>query len=133
MQFADYMTRKPDNKMLQDARHHARLTQSQASDLCGLHRTSYTRQESGQSKVNCACYRLIAMVGGWLIGKDFEGWHIDRQGDKLWSPEDVSFTPGEIRAIPYLYAIIADYERQLDIQRNNTMSPPNVIPFRSRK
>lgn len=130
MQFADFDTRKPTPEMLYDARRDARMSIDQAAQFCGLHRTSYARQESGQSRVSAACYRLLAMMGGWLPGTAFEGWHIDRDFDKLWSPEDVYFTPGEIRSIPYLYATIRDYEIELRGRHSPVLIGPNVIPFR---
>ncbi|MEW8131490.1 MAG: helix-turn-helix domain-containing protein [Candidatus Thiodiazotropha endolucinida] len=130
MLFADFTTRKPTKEMLIDARENARLTLETAAELCGCHRTTYTRMESGSSKVNVACFRLLMMAAGWLPAP-FEGWSIG-QG-KLWSPEDVSFEPGEIKAIPYLYAIIADYERELGIPNRAPAVAANVVPLRRKK
>lgn len=127
MLFGDFDTRKPTKEMLKDARKNARLSPEQAAEMCGVHRTTYTRMESGSSRVNIACFRLLLVLAGWLPG-DFEGWSIGQ--DKLWSPEDVSFTPGEIRSIPYLYSIIADYERELGIPNMKPLVSPNVVPFR---
>ncbi|MEW8027429.1 MAG: helix-turn-helix domain-containing protein [Candidatus Thiodiazotropha sp.] len=130
MLFADFMTRKPSKEMLIDARRNARLSSEAAADLCGCHRTTYARMESGSSRVNVACFRLIMTAAGWLP-EPFRGWSIG-QG-KLWTPEDISFEPGEIRSIPYLYAIIADYERELGIPNREPPIAPNVIPFRRYK
>jgi hypothetical protein len=103
------------------------LTTQQAADLCGIHRTTYERQEAGKSRVSIAAYRLLLMHGGWLPG-EFEGWGI--RDNKLWSTEDVGFSPGEIRAIPILYALIAEYEQQLNIPRRQSTEYKNVVPFR---
>lgn len=130
MLFADFDTRKPTKEMLIDARRNAKLTPDTAADICGCHRTTYSRMESGSSKVNVSCFRLIMMVAGWLPAP-FEGWSIG-QG-KLWTPEDVSFEPGEIRAIPYLYAIIADYERELGIPNRQPAVAANVVPFKRKE
>jgi transcriptional regulator with XRE-family HTH domain len=132
--FADFETRKPTKEMLIDARRNARLSPEQAAEMCGVHRTTYKRMESGSSRVNVTAFRLLLLLSGWLPG-EFEGWSIG-QG-KLWSPEDVSFTPGEIRSIPYLYSIIADYERQLKIGIHAPNKKPhiaeNVVPFRRKE
>lgn len=130
MQFVNFDTRTPDKDMLKTARRNARLTPEQAADLCGIHRTTYARMENGSSRVNVACFRLILMHAGWLPG-EFEGWSISR--GQLWSPEDVSYSPGEIRAIPYLYAIIADYERELGIPNREPPVAPNVVPFKRKE
>ncbi|MEW8071929.1 MAG: helix-turn-helix domain-containing protein [Candidatus Thiodiazotropha sp.] len=130
MLFADFTTRMPTKEMLVDARKNARLSKETAADLCGCNRSTYTRMESGSSRVNVACFRLIMMMAGWLP-TPFEGWSIG-QG-KLWSPEDVSFEPGEIKAIPYLYAIIADYERELGIPNRQPAVAANVVPLRRKK
>lgn len=120
--------------MLYDARRNARLTKLQAADLCGIHRTSYERQEKGDSRVNVTVYRLILSRAGWLPAP-FEGWSIG-QG-KLWTPEGVALDPGEIKALPYYYAMIAELKRRL-AQLEGTPEPKrttgdiggNVVPFR---
>lgn len=126
MLYGDFRTTKPDPTELKDARKHARLSLQEAADLCGMHRTTFARQETGESKVSLAAYRLILMHSGWLPDP-FDGWSIG-QG-KLWTPEDVSFSPGQIRAIPIQYALIAEYRRKERL-RNNHPEYTNVIPFR---
>ena len=135
MYYADFESTKIDKQMLYSARRNARLTIQEAADLCGIHRTTFERQENGSSKVNTTVFRLLLMRGGWLPD-EFEGWKIG-QG-MLWSPEDVSFSPGEIRSLPYLYALIAELKRELKkANGDNTKLPepeigPNVVPFRKR-
>lgn len=131
MDYADFETKHPGPEDLKNARRSARLTQDEAAKLCGLHRTSYQRQERGESRVNVAAFRLLLMRAGWLPDP-FDGWSIGQGA--LWSPEDVRYEPGEIRALPYLHALIAELKRKLreyEPERANEKShhPANVIPF----
>ena len=104
-------TRKPTAADLAEARWLARLTVPEAADLAGLHRTTYARQENGASRVSLAVYRLFSCRAGDLPDPAFAGWSMG-QG-QLWTPESWSLSPGEIRAIPYLWALLAEYRRLL--------------------
>ena len=129
MKYGDLTTIKPGPGDLYDARRNARInTTQEAADVCGIHRTSYERQEKGQSRVNVTVFRLLLMRAGWLPDP-FEGWSIG-QGS-LWTPEDVRIDPGEIRALPYLYAMIADLRRRLGERPAPVPAElANVLPFR---
>jgi transcriptional regulator with XRE-family HTH domain len=134
MDFANFDTLRITAAMLYDARRNARLTPAQAADLCGIHRTTYERQENGKSRVNVTVYRLILTRAGWLPAP-LEGWSIGQ--NKLWTPEGVALDPGEIKALPYYYAMIAELKRRL-ARYEETPEPTrttgdiggNVVPFR---
>jgi transcriptional regulator with XRE-family HTH domain len=57
----------------------------------------------------------LALIGGDLgcFSPKWRGWHF--KGDILLSPEELAFTPGDVRSVPYLKAVIASY--QLDKRR----------------
>lgn len=120
MFYADFETRKPDANMLIEARITAHLTPQEAADLCGCNRTTYRRQETGSSRVNLSCFRLLLMQAGFLP-PPWEGWRL--HGGLIWSPEGEGFAPGEIRAIPLMNATVAAYQAQ---QRQD--NPPPAIP-----
>lgn len=77
----------------------------------------------------CAKDILILLAGHLgIIHKDWEGWKIDRQG-MLWTTEGWSLGHGEIRALPYRYALIAELKRQLREEPKN-VDFSNVVPIR---
>lgn len=45
----------------------------------------------------------------------------------LYTPENVEFTPGEIRSIPYLKALVAEYQTIERIRRQRQNNPPAEI------
>ena len=102
----------------------ARLLPIDAAAVCGIHRTTFLRQMRGQSPVNVTCYRLLTVLGGWLP-EPFRDWRITKGA--LWSPEDIAFEPGEIRSLPYLHALIAEYRRLLRIE--SSQPAPKVRPI----
>ncbi len=91
----------PTTSDLIHARQIAGFTRAKAADLCGLHRTSYTRQEKGQTRINLAAYRLLLVCGGWMIEPDWHGWRVCN--GKIWSPENIGHTPGDFRSIHWLH------------------------------
>lgn len=116
MSYDAFIDTKPHHESLRIARTRAKLNRNEAAQACGLHRTNYTRQEKGQSRVNLACYRLLLIMGGRLPAP-FNGWSINHSA--LWSPEGVSYSPGEIRALPYLHALIAEQYSELEYPRRH--------------
>lgn len=122
----------PDD--LYNARRRARLTIDQAADLAGVTRRTYQRQEHGHSRIHPAIYRLFMARCGFMPDPAWRGWFIG-QG-KIWTPENWGIEPGELRALPYRYALIAELERQVrDRDKEKAlvaMQRPelsNVIPF----
>ena len=65
--------------------------------------------------VHPACgAELLRVVGAEyfprLAGRGWMGWRF-AQG-KLWSPEGHGFSAGDIRALPYVHALAAEYIRE---------------------
>lgn len=107
----DYSTTRIDGHDLAHARRAARLTPSEAAALAGIHRTTYARQEAGTARPSLALFRLLLVLAGDLPDPAWSGWCFHR--GELFSPEGVAFTPGELRAIPHVYALVAEQARQL--------------------
>ncbi|MBV2122904.1 MAG: hypothetical protein KUF74_15790 [Candidatus Thiodiazotropha sp. (ex Ctena orbiculata)] len=118
--------------MLIDARITAHLNPQEAADLCGLHRTAYRRQETGSSRVNLSCFRLLLMQAGFLP-PPWEGWRL--HDGQIWSPEGEGFAPGEIRAIPLMNATVAAYQARQRIEEPPLAIPDtgNIVQFRKRE
>ena len=85
----------------------ARLSIESAAELCGVSpRTIRSWEKCGAPAYAINSLKLSA---GFPFGDMWQGW---RFADGLfWSPEGVSFTAGEIRAIPYHHALIAEISR----------------------
>jgi hypothetical protein len=70
-----------------------------------VHRRTLSRWLKGESRVPAsALVTLRAVAFGQMPGRKREqawnGWYF--ADGKLWSPEDVWFEPGDLRALPYL-------------------------------
>lgn len=86
----------------------AGLSQSQAASLCGVSVRQVKRWEKGQARVPLSALRLVQLLGAGDLGqlsKAWAGWFLKR--GQLVSPESVCFNPGEVRALPLLYASLA--------------------------
>ena len=83
------------------------LSIQQAADLVGVSKRTYRRWELGKAPIRLAAFRLIKLAAsGYLPDPAWQDWRF-YQG-ALYSPERVKFMPGEIRALPYLHALIAE-------------------------
>ncbi len=103
----------PNRSELRKARESARLTPTQAAQLCGVHRTTYARMEQGATRVSPPVYRLL--MSKTEMPGDWRGWILtDRE---IWSPGGRPHTPGEIESIELLYQQISALE--LALQRNS--------------
>ena len=89
-------------------RHEARLTAIQAAELCGVTLRTWQRWECSTNPPK-AVRELIRLHAGYL--PLWSGWQV-RCG-LLWSPEGVCFAEGELRALPFRYALLAELEKQL--------------------
>lgn len=90
----------------------AGISQAQAAALCGVNVRQVKRWESGQARTPLAALRLVRLVGGGCleeIAPAWCGWRLVR--GCLCSPENVVFQPGEVRALPLLYAQLAELSR----------------------
>lgn len=117
------------------------LTQDQAAAICATDRKTFGHWERGRRRIPVTAYRLLYFhVCGFPIATcagardQWEGWRFVK--GELWSPENVGFSAGEIRALPYLYSLIGALQRELD---NCDVRPAfdddykNVLPFRRRE
>lgn len=126
----DFETRTINPGDLYNARRQARLSRDQAADLAGIHRTTYHRQESGASRPSLAVYRLILTRAGFLPDAEWYGWRLFN--GNLYTPEGVSYSPGEIQAFPYQMAIQAELRRQLRTYQPERQREliPNIYPLK---
>lgn len=115
----------PSNKDLYYARVHSNLSADQAAAFLGVHRTTYKRQEIGDSKVCKAAYISLMMLAGFLPGS-FSGWRIIN--GKLYSPENVGHTPGEIRATEFRRKQIFELEREIRVLQRQLNPEPEKTP-----
>lgn len=108
---------------MRNADHVAELTQlvetigfEAAEGYLRVHRQTLRRWLKGESRVPAsALATLRAVAFGQMPGRKREqawnGWYFS--DGKLWSPEDVCFEPGELRAIPYLRGELRALQRQV--------------------
>jgi len=90
----------------------AGLSRAEAAALAGVCPRTLYRWEHGQSRINRAAFELfkthssgIIQAGAWT------GWKADIE--QLYSPDGVTTSPGEIRALPYLRELVAELKRQV--------------------
>lgn len=120
--YIDSTTAHPDGAQLKHARQVARLSLSDAALLCGIHRTTLARQEAGTSRVSLAAYRLLLSQAGYLPAfAAWQGWRLDTNA--IWSPDGVQYGVGEIRALPYLHALISELQREARGQAADKVAP----------
>ena len=87
----------------------ARLTKHDVADLCGISPRTITSWEKNQAPVYAKT--ICRLLSGFPYGNDWQEWRFANK--LLWSPEGISFTPFEIRAIPYHHALIAELKRKV--------------------
>jgi len=93
----------PTGQDLVYARLAARLSPAEAAALCGIHRTTYLRQERGQARVSLAVYRLLLVMGGLMPWPDWAGWAC-LQG-RLYPPWDTprGYSPADVLRLEWVY------------------------------
>ncbi len=103
--------------------------------MVGVSRRTWARWRRGQARIPHAVLALIRiLVHGELPqgGKNWEGWRFYK--GNLISPEGHGYAPGNIRALPYLHALIAELQRcvcQCSTEYQKKKS--NIIPFPVRR
>lgn len=109
------MTRAPATpEDIQDLRLRASMTTAEAARLCGVTTRTWQRYEKGSTRISPAAFQLLIIHATKCLpcaGKSWEGWRF--WNDQLWSPENLAFNPGDIRATPYLHALLAELRAQL--------------------
>lgn len=113
-------------------RHVGRLSIEEAAALCGVSPRTWRRYENGQTPIPVGLARLLSICAAGTLpgaGRGWDGWRIFR--GELLSPERVAFTPGEIRSLPYLHALVRELRGQLMKPAcPGPWAPSNVVPFR---
>ena len=97
------------------------ISKAKAANLCGVDRRTWRRWESGQTYMPRAVWGWFqAATGGGFAagGPKWDGWNFYR--GEICTPEGISFKPGEIRSIPFLFRQIHDYERTTEELREET-------------
>ena len=117
------------------------LTQDQAAAICGTDRKTFNHWERGRRRIPLSAYRLLYFhVCGFPIATcagaraQWEDWRFCK--GELYSPENVGFSAGEIRALPYLYSLIGALQTELEEHGADVAidsNYKNVIPFRRRE
>lgn len=96
---------------LRDLRVAAGLTLAAAALACGVTVRTFTRWERGRAPI------LAHQVLGWhahgvpIVASGFAGFRFGPDG-RLYTPEGAPISAGELRALPYTRALIADYQRR---------------------
>jgi len=121
----DTITDNPTKTDLYYARVHLNMSANQAADFLGIHRTTYKRQETGNSKVCIAAYKALMMLSGFMP-EPFTGWRIIN--GKLYSPENEGYSPGEIRASEFRRKQVFELEREIRVLQRQLNPEPAKAP-----
>lgn len=105
------------------ARRRAGLTQQAAAEMLDVTLRTIRNWENGKSAIPYAAFRLMRLAGGYsLLGKGWEGWILQR--GVLYSPENRSFQPYELRYIAHYIAMARSWFKLYMAQRP---SPPRPL------
>ena len=91
------------------------MTALQAAGWLGIHERTYRRQERGQSRVSGPLWRALALKAGRLgeIHPAWSSWRLSPRDGRLYPPGyRYGLAAGEILAVPYLQALVAELQRQ---------------------
>lgn len=109
------------------------LSIQQAAALAGVTVRQFRRWEKGESRVPLAALRLLRLACLGDLGAlfpEWKGWRLRRHG--LLPPgvsEREYRTPGEIAAIPFHRALIAELQKQARQSRPKRPTA-RILPFR---
>ena len=82
------------------ARCRAGLTTVKAAAMLDVTERTIRNWENGTSNIPYSAFRLMRLAGGYVFaGKGWEGWTFSH--GKLWTPENRSFEPHELRYIAH--------------------------------
>lgn len=97
----DFTITKPTPELLRMARYEAGLTQEKAAELCGIHKASYQHHESGVTKrVSLSVYKTLLCQGGYIADPAWLDWQF--RAGQIWRPENVGYTPGDLKALHWM-------------------------------
>lgn len=112
------------------------MTPNDARALCGVSRRTWGRWMRGLARVPRSALLLLRICAQGELpaaGPEWDGWRFYRGA--LLTPEGVEVKPGEIRAMPYLWALVAELQREkagksgIDIG----IGPVKVVPLNPRQ
>jgi len=112
------------------ARLEARLSPADAAALCGIHRTTYLRQERGQTRVSLAVYRLLLVMGGLMPWPDWAGWQCVE--GRIYPPWDErrGYAPADVLRLEWVYQQLSAERarvRALSQDRGSGGATPGVV------
>lgn len=93
------------------------FTLEDAARYCGVSRHTYRRWRRDRPPSVCAV-RLLAIRAGYLPWPEWSGWEM--HSGLLFPPGMTrgGISPGEVLALPYLHALIAEQRRELAARRS---------------
>lgn len=100
-----------------------RFTNHEAAGYCGVSPHTFRRWRSDRMPP-FAAVRLLAVRAGYLPWPDWSGWEMH---NGLLFPPGMTrggIAPGEVLAIPYRHALIADQRRELQGWRKAPIDAP---------
>lgn len=87
------------------------LSKQKAAEICGVSLRTWSAWESGTRRMPPAAWCwFVTITTGIPLDGNWSGWRFFK--GQLYSPENVGFGPGEIRAIPLLQQSLAAYRAQ---------------------
>lgn len=103
------------------------FSNQQAADFCGVSVETYRRWRTDRNP-SIAAVRLLAIRAGAFPWPNWVGWEM--HSGYLFPPgtDRGGFRPGEIMAISYLHALIAEQGRELQRLRQ----APDTVPHQAR-
>ncbi len=90
------------------------ISKARAAELCGVDKRTWRRWESGETYMPRAVWAWFrAATGGGFAaaGPEWDGWVFYR--GELCAPEGTGFSVGEVRALPYTYALRHELSRNI--------------------
>lgn len=100
-----------DREQFHVARRRAGLDVVAAADMLAVTERTIRNWENGTSAIPYAAFRVVRMAAGYqLLGDEWEGWTLWR--GRLWTPENRSFMPHELRYIANYLWIAREWIRE---------------------
>jgi len=120
-----------DPQDFKDLRRQAGLTRIEAAKALDVTGRTIQNWETGGARIPWMAHRMLRILRGYALpGKDWEGWTI--RGDKLFAPNERSFTAGELAYLEHMFAM-ARLWRQMYARSGIQKTAETVIPFPDRR
>lgn len=128
-----------DAATVQEYRLCAGLSQAAAAELLGVNVRTLKRWEHGRARIPRAVCLSLALLYGDLgaVMEGWEGWRLRWERRAIVAPNGYTFTQGEMLALPYTYALLAEYQRQdrlpLDTANVRALKPADAATRTGKK